>query len=286
MLIKFWGVRGSVPSGNKETCGIGGNTTCVEVRCGKETLIFDAGTGIRNLGNNLDSQNPFHARIFFTHVHWDHIQGLPFFPPIYQARNEFTIYGGTFFNESIYTILKKQMSPPVFPVSLEDLPATFKFESLQKGQVLQTEDFVLKHQQINHPNGALAFRVDTHNRSMVFATDVEPVDGKLDPGLVEFCRGTDVLIHDAQYTREEYLGLNGHHSRVGWGHSTPNDAVRLAQAAEVKFLALFHHDPSHDDEFIKNIEAESRKQFPDCVAAYEGLEIDFKNSFPPVSFFD
>ena len=286
MIVKFWGVRGSIPSGNKETVGVGGNTTCVEVRCGNEIIIFDSGTGIRNLAKDLMKKNPVKGKIFYTHVHWDHIQGLPFFTPLFVKANEFDIYGGTSMPVTIKEILDQQMSSPCFPVRMDIMAAKIRYHDLQPGDVVKGENYQIRLIEVYHPNRTYAYRVESGNQSVVFATDVEPDNGKSDERLLKFSQGVDLLIYDSQYTEDEYRGLNGNFSRLGWGHSTMPEAVKLAKGANVKQLILFHHDPTHDDNFIKQFEREARTFFPQSTAAYEGMEIDLDSSIAPKSLFD
>ena len=287
MLIKFWGVRGSVPSGNKETGGVGGNTTCIEVRCGDELIILDSGTGVRNLGGSLMRKMPVKAKWFFSHVHWDHIQGFPFFGPLYVKGNQFDIYGGTSLPVTIEEVLKKQMTPPCFPVKTDILAATLNYYDIRPGDVVEGENYKVTLAPLYHPNGSYGYRIECGNGLvMVFATDCEHLEGKLSENLLELSRDADLLIYDAQYTDDEYYGLNGQFSRKGWGHSTMKEAVKMAEAANVKKLILFHHDPNHSDEMVKDIEAECRKLFPNSVAAYEGLEVDLTHPQMPKSFFD
>ncbi|MBI4390075.1 MAG: MBL fold metallo-hydrolase [Nitrospinae bacterium] len=287
MLVKFWGVRGSIPSGGKETAGVGGNTTCVEIRCGDELIIIDTGTGARNLGKELMKRLPLKGRIFYTHVHWDHIQGMPFFAPMYVKGNEFEVYGGTSLPMTIEEVLKRQMTPPCFPVKIDIMQANLKFHDLRPGDVVRGDNYKLTLLSLFHPDGSYAYKVESGGQTLVFATDVEPLkDNKLDANLLRFSEGADFLIYDAQYTEDEYFGRNGHFPRIGWGHSTMPEAVRISKEAGVKNLILFHHDPTHDDNFIKNLEKESRGLFPNSSAAYEGMEIDLGSSTPPGSMFD
>lgn len=286
MIVKFWGVRGSIPSGDMATAKVGGNTTCLEVRCGNELIIFDTGTGIRNLGKELMKKLPVKGKIFYTHVHWDHIQGFPFFTPLYVKINEFDIYGGTSLPVTIKDILQQQMAPPCFPVKMDIMASTIRYHDLKPGDVVKGDNCQISLTNVYHPNHSYAYRIDSEGQSLVFATDVEPDNGASDERLLQFAKDADLLIYDAQYTEDEYRGLNGNFPRIGWGHSTMPEAVKLAKGANVKHLILFHHDPIHDDNFIKNFEKEARSLFPQCTAAYEGMEIDLKNPLPPKSLFD
>jgi len=287
MKVKFWGVRGSIPSGSRSTANVGGNTTCLEVRCGDDGLvIFDSGTGIRNLGVQLMKELPVKAKIFYSHVHWDHIQGLPFFVPLYVKGNEFDIYGGSSLPLSIEDVLKKQMTSPCFPVKMDIMAATTHFHDLKPGDVIEGDGYRVSLAALNHPNDCYAYRIDEADKSIVFATDTEHFEDRLDENLLALARGVDVLIYDCQFTPNEYYGRNGQMSRAGWGHSTMQEGVKIAQAANVKHLILFHHDPSHDDTFVREIEKEARQLFPNSTAAYEGLEVDLEKTPVARSLFD
>ncbi|MFQ5717234.1 MAG: MBL fold metallo-hydrolase [Nitrospinales bacterium] len=285
MKLKFWGVRGSVPSGSRQTAGVGGNTTCLEIRCRDNLIILDSGTGIRDLGRSLMKRLPVKAKIFFTHVHWDHIQGWPFFAPLYVKENAFEIYGGSSLPVTIEETLKKQMTPPFFPVEMDLMGASMKFHDIQPGSVVRGDCYEVSLVRLNHPSSSYAYRIDSEGQSMVFATDTEHYKGRLDAGLLDLAREVDLLIYDCQYTPSEYYGLNGHIPRIGWGHSTMQEGVKFAKAANVKHLILFHHDPSHDDNVIQKIEAEARTLFSSSTAAYEGMEIDLGCPAAPRSLF-
>ncbi len=286
MKFKFWGVRGSVATGGNETAKVGGNTTCLEVRCGNDLLIFDSGTGIRYLGNTLMKELPLRARLFYTHVHWDHIQGLPFFTPLYIPGNEFEIYGGSALPLTIEEALKTQMKAPWFPVKMDIMGASRKFFDLKPGDVVLGKDYQVTLVNQYHPNNSYAYRIDYNGCSIVFATDTEHHEDRIDEDLLRLSQDADYLIYDCQFTTDEYYGRNGQMPRIGWGHSTLEEGIKLAQAAEVKKFVLFHHDPSHNDEFIWNLEVEARKIFPNCVVAYEGLDIDVNDQGIPRSVFD
>lgn len=285
MKFKFWGVRGSVPSGNKETSKVGGNTTCLEIRCGQNLIIIDSGTGIRNLGNALMRQLPVKAKLLFSHVHWDHIQGLPFFTPLYVKGNQFEIYGGNSLPIGIEQILRQQMSPPCFPVKMDIMAATKKFYDLRPGDEVLGDNYTITLASLYHPDSCYAYRIDSGGRSLVFATDTEHYKDRTDENLLNLSKGADILIYDCQYTPSEYYGLNGQMPRIGWGHSTMQEGVKLAKAAGIKHLIVFHHDPTHNDEFINKLEIEARELFPNSTAAYEGMEMDLDLDAAPVSIF-
>ena len=286
MQIKFWGVRGSIASGSPTTAGIGGNTTCVEVRCGDELIIIDTGTGVRDLGMSLMKEMPLKATILFSHVHWDHIQGFPFFGPFFIPGNEFRVFGGTSLPTTIKEVLNQQMAPPYFPVKTDLFGSKITYHDVKPGDVIEGNSYKVTLAPLLHPNGCYAYRIDYQGKTMVFSTDCEHYEDRPNKNLIELSKDADVLIYAAQYTEDEYYGLNGQFSRKGWGHSTMREGVKVAKAANVKKLVLFHHDPSHDDNFIKQIEAESRQFFPESIAAYEGLQIDLSQEAFLKSFFD
>jgi len=279
MRVTFWGVRGSIPTPGPETVGIGGNTSCVEIRAGKAILIFDGGTGLRLLGKKLAPEMPLHAHIFFSHVHWDHIQGFPFFDPAFVPGNTIHLYGGNNVSRTLEETLAGQMDHPSFPVHLTEMGAKMTFNDMFEGQVLEIPDGLGGHVKIttgrgNHPNGVWAYRIEHGGHSVVYATDTEHY-AIVDPKLTKLARNVDVLIHDAQYTPEEYAGTspNGR-PKTGWGHSTYSEAAKLATAAGAKRLILFHHDPMQDDAAVRDKEARAKGLFGDVIAAYEGLTFE------------
>lgn len=280
MQVTFWGVRGSIPVPGTDTVVFGGNTSCVELRAGRALLIFDAGTGLRLLGKKLHHEAPIDAHLFLSHVHWDHIQGFPFFEPAFVPGNAITIYGGCHVHSTIEETLAGQMNHPHFPVHLKDLGAAMRFvEIVDDARVFELDDgcggrVVVQAVRGHHPDGVWVFRVDHGGASVMYATDTEP-DASVDPALVRLARGVDLLIGDAQYTPEEYAGTAGYGGpKVGWGHSTFVAATELAHAAGAKRLLLFHHDPAQTDADVRDKERRARELFPATDAAYEGLTID------------
>lgn len=289
MTIRFWGVRGSIASGGAATAQVGGNTSCVELRCDDELIILDAGTGLRPLGAALMREDgPVRATLLISHFHWDHIQGFPFFAPAYVLGNRLAIYGAPAAGE-VRDAFAAQMKSPHFPVGLDALRAELVFRTIGPGDPsrrggtehsgrfgtpIQIGSAEVRTAPARHPDGCVAFRVDHGGRSVVYATDTEHDDtGQLDEGLLDLARDADVLIYDAQYTAAEYSGSAGGGGKRGWGHSTAAEGARLARAAGVGQLLLYHHDPSHDDWAIARIEAETRALFPSTTAAREGLRI-------------
>jgi phosphoribosyl 1,2-cyclic phosphodiesterase len=241
----------------------------VQLSVDDEHLILDGGTGLRALGNALLEDGPVRASILFSHVHWDHIQGVPFFAPLFRADTELSLYGAPE-EGSLVSVLESQMKRPTFPVDLAALPATLHFHDLTPGATFRVGSYRVRSAPLNHPNGVLAFRVEIGGRAIVYATDTEHYEGgRIDETLVELARGADILIYDAQYTEDEYADAEGQ-GRRGWGHSTWNEGVRVARAAGVHQLMLFHHDPSRDDAGVAELEALAAEVLPGTVAAREG----------------
>ncbi|WP_438026158.1 MBL fold metallo-hydrolase [Sorangium sp. So ce233] len=272
MEIRFWGVRGSIASPGPETASVGGNTSCVEVRCGSSRIILDAGTGARKLGDALLREGPVEATVLLSHLHWDHIQGLPFFVPAYLPSSRLSIVGSAHGVGSLRDALSTQMAAPSFPVRLDELGAQIALREARPGEAFDVGEVHVRIAKLNHPGGVLAYRVEHGGRSVVYATDTEHY-ACVDPALRALADGADVLIYDAQYTPEEYRG-DGGRSRVGWGHSTYIAGAEIARACGAHKLVLFHHDPQRTDAGVAEIERLSRELFPASVAAREGLCID------------
>lgn len=273
LRVRFWGVRGSIPTPGPGTVGIGGNTSCVEVRCAGHILIFDGGTGLRLLGDSLLKELPVTVHLFFSHVHWDHIQGFPFFTPAFVPGNTIHMYGGANVCGTVETALAGQMETPNFPVHLRDLPAGLHFNDLHEGEVVELAGGVrITNAAGNHPGGVFAYRVDYEGRSVVYATDTEHFELP-DPKLVRLCRDADVVIYDTMYTPEEYAGVGGV-PKTGWGHSHFVAGVALMKAANARRYILFHHDPSQDDAAVREKERRTRELFERSDAAYEGMVVE------------
>jgi phosphoribosyl 1,2-cyclic phosphodiesterase len=270
--IHFWGVRGSIACPGAATVRSGGNTPCVEMLVGGYRLIFDAGTGIHVLGQSLLNQLPVSGHLFFSHSHWDHIQGFPFFLPAFMEGNEFDIYGGVIPNGvTIEQRLQDQMKQPNFPVPLQVMGANLRFHNLDYGDKVKLGDVTISTGLLNHPGEAMGYRVSWGDLAVAYITDTEHFKDRLDRNVLELADRADVLIYDCTYTDEEY-----HHpqtSKIGWGHSTWQEGVKIAKAARVKKLVIFHHDPSHDDEFMDAIEWQSMRVFPESIVAREGMKI-------------
>ncbi|HIK56947.1 MAG TPA: MBL fold metallo-hydrolase [Synechococcales cyanobacterium M55_K2018_004] len=275
-LVRFWGVRGSIACPGAETVRYGGNTSCIEMRVAGQLLVFDGGTGLRVLGQTLLKEMPLDAHMFFTHSHWDHIQGFPFFVPAFIKGNKFKIYGAIAPNGStIEQRLNDQMLHPNFPVPLQIMGAEMHFCDLEVGEIVKLGDITIENALLNHPGEAVGYRVSWNNHAVAYITDTEHFPDRLDENVLWLCRNADVLIYDATYTDEEYYSEKS--SKVGWGHSTWQEAVKVAKAANVGKLVIFHHDPLHNDDFMDKVQDDTRKQFANSLVAYEGLEINVLN---------
>jgi phosphoribosyl 1,2-cyclic phosphodiesterase len=268
--LKFWGVRGSIPVPADGYLGFGGNTTCLEVSTDEGVIIIDAGTGIRRLGMALQEKagaDKLALNLLLTHFHWDHIQGLPFFVPLYSPQNEIAFHA-SHAPAQLRGILEGEMSTPYFPVNFEFLPAKRDFVETT-GEALEIAGMKVYPFALNHPQGATGFRFEGGGKVIVHASDFEHGDATHDATLRKFADGCDLLIYDAQYTPEEYT------SKKGWGHSTWLEATKIACACNVKRLILFHHDPGHSDDRMQEIETQARAHFTNTDAAREGMEINF-----------
>ncbi len=305
--LRFWGVRGSYPTPGPQTLRYGGNTACVEIQAGTQTIIFDAGSGIIHLGQRLLQQasekSELHLALFFTHAHSDHLLGFPFFAPLFDARTHLTLFGPQMAGQTLEEFLTPLMSPPYFPVDIHQLPSRRTFYTLTDQasicwpvsasiattssqpfivssatktgddlyQLTNNADTVCVHTLFTycHPqNGALVYRIEYAGHSIVYATDVEWRNGCEDDFL-RFIAGADILIHDAQYTSADYQQV-----KQGYGHSTVEMATQAARTAAVGQLILFHHEPTYNDDQLDTMEAEARAHFSATRSAYEGLEID------------
>lgn len=271
--IRFWGVRGSIPAPGPRTARYGGNTPCVEVRCGDVRLVFDLGSGVRELGESILAEKaPVEAHLFLTHYHYDHVQGIPFFTPLFIPPNRFTFRGPRVGDKDIKAIIEGQMVQPYFPIPASFFRAQLRFEDASAGMELKLGEATVRAVELNHPGGCLGYRVEYRGRSVVYFTDVE-LHPAVDPRAVEFARGADVLVCDAMYTRDEYEGRVGP-PKEGWGHSTWEAAVDAADAAAVKTFVVFHHDPTRSDEALDALLGAVRARRPEAVAATEGMFLE------------
>jgi phosphoribosyl 1,2-cyclic phosphodiesterase len=266
--LKFWGVRGSTPTPQIENLKFGGNTPCLEIRTGEnECVIFDAGSGIRALGQSLLQEAagaPINTRIFLTHFHWDHIQGIPFFGPLYGAANHISFFSGSS-GRPLQETLEGQMAKPYFPIDFSQVAAQRDFHQIEEHGQVKIGKLTIRPFPLNHPQGASGYRIECNGISIVYATDYEHGDARFDATLCEYSQNADVLICDSQYTPAEYQ------DHRGWGHSTWQNAVLLAREARAEHLFLFHHDPSHDDQAMMEITQNARMQFENTTGAWEGF---------------
>ena len=297
VFVRFWGVRGSIPTPGPRTRRYGGNTSCLEVRSTNTVLIFDAGTGLRELGISLLRSPPpaggLNLHLFLSHPHWDHIQGFPFFGPAYQDSTTLTVYGPEGDSKN-YELLSGQMNNAYFPVRFSDLKAKVVSKSF-RGDAVGAGDFVVRKFNQKHPGGSVGFRVEHMSGTVVYATDSELDQMLTDPdlpvtrpnamrrlpaALVKAIKGADLLVADAQYTDEEYP------TRVGWGHPRASTVVDLACDAQVRQLALSHHDPMHSDRdtdvkvSLAVERAQNHKSVVEVFGAREGVVLKLNN--PPL----
>jgi len=268
--LKFWGVRGSTPTPQLENLSYGGNTSCLELRLpDNQSIIFDAGSGLRNLGATLLKEAngaQLDLKVFLTHFHWDHIQGIPFFAPLFREGNRVTFHSHC--SGSLEEVLEGQMARPYFPIDLASVAAKREFVDFG-AESIRFDGVTIRPFPLNHPQGAVGYRIEAGDSIIVYATDLEHGHPKLDTVLRDYAAGADLLIYDAQYTPEEYVKYRG------WGHSTWPEAARVAREAGARQLLLFHHDPSHNDAFLDSIGEIAQQSF-ECVApAREGSTVDF-----------
>lgn len=273
MEVRFWGVRGSVASSGSNVARIGGNTSCLEVVSNGHRLILDAGTGIRGLGETLLAQQPVKATMLFSHLHWDHVQGFPFFTPAYLPNSELVMYGpGADGEQQLRSVLSKQMEPPNFPVPLSAMRAKMDFRSAKHGQVIETGPFQVTPFELPHPQGCIGYHIEAEGKRFAYCTDVELTLEGLKRELGDVLEGVDALVLDAQYTPDEYDGKVGP-PKKGWGHSTMIEAARIAKATDAHRLFLFHHDPAHTDDQVEAMAEEARYIFELAEPAREGKRI-------------
>lgn len=273
MRVKFWGVRGSTPTPQAENMRYGGNTSCVEVRVGEQLYIFDCGTGFRVLGQQLqdefgEKKLPLSAHVFVSHFHWDHIQGIPFFRPLYDRADSQFLFHCSSRTRSLKQVMDEQMTSPYFPVNLSQMQAQQKFYDIDSGRLNLEDGVQIQTSWLNHPQGCMGFRMETKDGVLVYATDNEPGDAAFDKSVRKLAEGADVLIYDAQYLPEEYAA-----EKRGWGHSHWREAVNVVMESGAKELVLFHHDPDHTDVVIDKIVHDARNYYPKVRAAAEGMEM-------------
>lgn len=268
-FVRFWGVRGSISTSDPGTQRYGGNTSCLEVRCGDRLLMFDAGTGSRYLGNELLKLGAgVDADVFLTHTHFDHIGGIPFFKPFFVPGNRFRMWAGHLRPQqmTLRTVLTQLMMAPLFPVPPSVFQATIDFRDFRAGETLKPAPGVtLRTCPLNHPNLATGYRIEFAGKSICYLTDTEHKTDGPDRNILALIAGADLVIYDSMYTPDE------HRQRVGWGHSTWQEGARLCDLAGARTFVVFHHDPDHDDAFMDRVAADVAAARPGSVVAREGL---------------
>ncbi|OEH85288.1 hypothetical protein BHU72_04110 [Desulfuribacillus stibiiarsenatis] len=286
--VTFWGVRGSKPTPGKDTMLYGGNTSCIQAQINNRTILFDAGTGIVEFGNQLmrfhkpverdDELNKHHksinADVFFSHLHWDHIQGIPFFQPLYSPLNTFRFYGESKNDLSLKEIIEMQMQSPHFPITMRLMKSSISFNEITANQTVDLGDGItVTTFAVNHPNGCLAYKLQYKQYSIVYCTDTEHITGDQEQQFVNFIKDTNLFIYDCHYTNDEYTGVLDGFPKYKWGHSTWEEGVRLSHIANVECLALFHHKENRTDNQQSLIEQAAKKAFSKSIAAREGMTV-------------
>ncbi len=269
--VKIWGCRGSIACPAPTHLKYGGNTTSLEVDAGDQKILLDCGTGIRNLGQQLIKTDLEHCHILMTHTHWDHINGFPFFAPAFDPKRHFDIMAGHMVDKGgIRNVLEAQMENPMFPIPLDAMQAKLTFSDFRAGEDLDIAEknsgVKVRTALLNHPNDATGYRIDYKGKSMCLITDTEHIPGKPDENILELIEGADLVIYDATYTEEEFP------ARIGWGHSTWNEGVKLCQMANVKRLGIFHHDPEHDDIFMDKLAADAKEEWDGTFVIQENMD--------------
>jgi len=268
--FKFWGVRGSLPSPGKDTNIYGGDTPCLEITTPKSRIILDCGSGMRRLGNAL-MENPDDRETFIllTHPHFDHVCGLPFFTPIFIPGQHFRI--GAAEPHDMRMLMPRLFCRPFFPVEEAMLGSDIDyFQPAPHGEAMLNDEIKLTTRPLNHPGGCTGYRIEAYGVTIAYCSDTEHVDGETDQNVLDLMQGADLAVYDSSYTSQEYP------NHVGWGHSTPNEGIRLAELAGAKRLALFHHNPTRTDTQMAAIEANAKEQFAGAFAARDGLELTFQ----------
>jgi phosphoribosyl 1,2-cyclic phosphodiesterase len=267
--VTFWGVRGTVPCPFPGHMRYGGNTSCVQVEVAGRTIILDGGTGLRPLGKRLVETGVRQATLLLSHLHLDHVSGFPFFAPGFSPGFSCAVRSACRDGEpDLRSVLGGLMEPPLFPVPLRNLEADFSFDGFEPGAVLDLGDGIrVRTLPLHHPGGSTGYRIEHAGRSLAYVTDTEHIPGRTDHRLLELIAGADLVIYDTTYTEEEWR------HRVGWGHSTWNEGVRLCRLAGAHRLALFHHNPDHDDDFMEGMENQARAAWTGAFAAREGLTL-------------
>jgi phosphoribosyl 1,2-cyclic phosphodiesterase len=268
--VKIWGCRGSIACPAPTHLKYGGNTTSLEVDVGDQKFLLDCGTGIRNLGQQIMKSDMPHCHILLTHTHWDHINGFPFFVPAFDKRRTFDIMAGHLTDKGgVKNIFETQMDNPMFPVPLEAMQAKLTFSDFVAGEKLDigtSSKTKVTTALLNHPNGATGYRIEHDGRAMCLITDTEHKLDKPDENILKLIEGADLVIYDSTYTEEEFP------SKIGWGHSTWNEGVKLCKMAGAKRLGIFHHDPEHDDVFMDKLADDAAKAWDGAFVIQENMD--------------
>lgn len=268
--VTFWGVRGSYPATGADFVRYGGHTACIELRIGDKLIIIDAGSGLGALGAALGQSAPRDIDILLSHLHLDHVIGLPFFKPALLKDRTIRLYCGNLDGETSQAALDRLFSPPIFPITLADLPARIEHVGFHAGDMLNLPSSLsVATIPLNHPSGATGYRIDHGGRSVCYLSDLEHTTPWPDPALVAFAQGADLVIYDAMFSEAEYCGCHG------WGHSTWNAGLELAKAANVKAFGIFHLHPRHDDAHMDEIERQAKAVFPGAFVTREGMTLSY-----------
>jgi len=268
--IKFWGVRGSHPTPDLDKMIYGGDTSCVEVRIHDELFIFDMGSGLRNLGNEMlhDSSTPKKVNIFLSHYHWDHVVGMLNFSPLFDDSYTFNIYGANQ-KTDINDLQNKLLDTALWPVSMDMLNAKINFINLETNSLQISNEIKIEHTNHPHPNGATSYKIIIDDFSILYTTDCEHSGNHLNKNVVKIAKDVNILIHDAHFSKED---LSNH---KGWGHSSWEDAVKLAKKSDANQLILYHFSPEYSDKIVSNIEMKAQRQFKNTIAAKQKMKIEF-----------
>jgi phosphoribosyl 1,2-cyclic phosphodiesterase len=272
LAVKFWGVRGSISAAGSRFEEFGGNTPCVEIRCGQRLFVVDAGSGLAAFGAELGTGAPQEIDILLSHLHLDHVGGLPFFKPALMSDRHLRLYCGNLRGETAEAALDRLFSPPLFPISLSQLPGQVEHIGFKAGETLHFRDGAsVRTIPLNHPGGATGYRFDHRGRAVCYVSDIEHTEPWPPPELAAFIEGADLVVYDGMFSETEYLRCQG------WGHSTWQKGVALCRAAGVEGLAVFHLHPAHDDAHLRLVESEIVDAMPGAFLAREGSTL----TFPP-----
>jgi phosphoribosyl 1,2-cyclic phosphodiesterase len=269
--VKIWGCRGSIACPTPTHLKYGGNTTSLQIEVGGQTFLLDCGTGIRNLGQQMVKNNDvMHCHLLLTHTHWDHINGFPFFAPAFDPNRKLVIMAGHLMDKGgIKNIFEAQMEQPVFPIPLEAMQSKMEFVDFQAGEGLDigiSSKVKVSTAPLNHPNDATGYRFDYNGKSMCLITDTEHIPGEPNENILKLIEGADLVIYDSTYTEKEFI------TKVGWGHSTWEEGIKLCKMAGVKRLGIFHHDPEHDDVFMDQVAEDSSRAWDGAFVIQEGMD--------------